>query len=77
MQHTWVSPNTLGEESTVTLTFQKQGEETLMTLVHSGLPIRKPEEGMREVGSTFWTSSLSSSEMAHARKRSSGQYPET
>lgn len=38
MQHTWVSPNTLGEESTVTLTFKKQGEETLMTLVHSGLP---------------------------------------
>ena len=38
IQHTWVSPNTLGEESTVTLTFTKQGKETLMTLVHSGLP---------------------------------------
>jgi uncharacterized protein YndB with AHSA1/START domain len=38
MQHTWVSPNTLGEESTVTVTFDKQGEQTIMTLVHSDLP---------------------------------------
>lgn len=38
IQHTWMSPNTLGQESIVTLTFKKQGEETLMTLVHSGLP---------------------------------------
>lgn len=38
MQHTWVSPHTWGEESVVTLTFKKQGENTLMTLVHSGLP---------------------------------------
>jgi uncharacterized protein YndB with AHSA1/START domain len=38
MQHTWVSPNTLGEESTVTVTFEKQGTDTLMTLVHSGIP---------------------------------------
>lgn len=38
LEHTWVSPNTLGEESTVTVTFKKQREDTLMTLVHSGLP---------------------------------------
>lgn len=38
IEHTWVSPNTLGEESTVTVTFKKQGEDTLMTLVHSDLP---------------------------------------
>jgi len=38
LQHTWVSPNTLGLESTVTVTFEKRGEDTLMTLVHSGLP---------------------------------------
>lgn len=38
IQHTWVSPNTLGEESTVSVTFKKQGEHTLMTLVHSDLP---------------------------------------
>src|SRR5206468_10496517 len=38
VRHTWVSPNTLGEESTVTVTFEKQGQDTLMTLVHSGIP---------------------------------------
>ena len=35
MQHTWVSPNTPGEESTVTVTFKKRGEDTLMTLIQS------------------------------------------
>ena len=38
IQYSWMSPNTLGEESIVTVTFQKKGEDTLMTLVHSGLP---------------------------------------
>jgi len=43
--HTWVSPNTLGEESTVTVTFKKQGEDTLMTLVHSNLPDHERARG--------------------------------
>ena len=38
MQQTWMSPNTAGLESTVTVTFKKKGDDTLMTLVHSGLP---------------------------------------
>jgi uncharacterized protein YndB with AHSA1/START domain len=38
IQHTWMSPNTLGRESMVTLNFKKQGDATLMTLVHSDLP---------------------------------------
>jgi uncharacterized protein YndB with AHSA1/START domain len=38
IEHTWVSPHTLGQESTVTLTFEKKGGNTLMTLVHSELP---------------------------------------
>jgi uncharacterized protein YndB with AHSA1/START domain len=38
IQHTWMSPNTAGLESTVTVTFKKKGEDTRMTLVHSGLP---------------------------------------
>jgi uncharacterized protein YndB with AHSA1/START domain len=38
LQHTWMSPNTSGLESTVSVTFKKQGKDTLMTLVHSGLP---------------------------------------
>jgi uncharacterized protein YndB with AHSA1/START domain len=38
LQHTWVSPNTLGLESAVTVTFKEGNEGTVMTLVHSGLP---------------------------------------
>jgi uncharacterized protein YndB with AHSA1/START domain len=38
IQHTWMSPNTSGLESLVTVTFKEQEEGTLMTLVHSGLP---------------------------------------
>ena len=38
LQHTWISPNTLGYESTVTVTFAEKDNGTLMTLVHSGLP---------------------------------------
>ena len=45
IQHTWVSPNTLGEESTVTVTFQRKGEDTLMTLVHSDLPDHELAKG--------------------------------
>ena len=45
IQHTWVSPSTLGQESIVTLTFKKQGEGTLMTLVHSDLPDHEVAKG--------------------------------
>ena len=38
IKHTWVSPNTLGLESVVTVTFEKKGAGTLLTLIHSGLP---------------------------------------
>ena len=38
IQHTWMSPNTSGLESNVSVTFEKKPEGTLMTLVHSGLP---------------------------------------
>src|SRR5580698_2273307 len=38
LQHTWMSPYTRGLESTVTVSFKKKGKETLMSLVHSGLP---------------------------------------
>lgn len=53
IQHTWVSPNTVGEESTVTVTFKKRGEETLMTLVHSGLPDNDPGRS-HEKGWTYF-----------------------
>jgi uncharacterized protein YndB with AHSA1/START domain len=38
IEHTWMSPNTAGLESTVAVTFKQQGDHTLMTLVHAGLP---------------------------------------
>jgi hypothetical protein len=37
--------HTLGEESTVTVTFKKQGEDTLMTLTHTGIPDTKAGGG--------------------------------
>jgi uncharacterized protein YndB with AHSA1/START domain len=52
IQHSWMSRNTLGEESTVTVTFQKKGEGTLMTLVHSGLP----NDAMAEAHAMGWNS---------------------
>jgi uncharacterized protein YndB with AHSA1/START domain len=58
IQHTWVSANTLGEESVVILTFEKQGDETLMTLVHSGLP--ETERGRaHEKGWNFFLANFS------------------
>lgn len=38
IQLTWMSPNTSGHESFVTVTFKKKGAGTLMSLVHSNLP---------------------------------------
>jgi uncharacterized protein YndB with AHSA1/START domain len=57
IQHTWMSPNTLGLESVVTVTFEKAGDDTLMTLVHSGLPDddkgRSHEKGWNYFLNTF------------------------
>jgi len=38
IEHTWMSPYTLGLDTTVTVTFEPKGDGTKMTLVHSGLP---------------------------------------
>lgn len=38
VRHTWMSPNTAAVETMVSVTFRKRGDETLMTLVHSGFP---------------------------------------
>ena len=53
LQHSWMSRKTLGEESTVTVTFQKKGEDTLMTLQHSGLTSETWHKRMRKVGILF------------------------
>lgn len=55
--HTWVSPNTLGKESLVTVTFAPAGEETVMTLVHSGLPDTEEARG-HERGWTYFVELL-------------------
>lgn len=38
VQYTWMSLHTRGLESLVTATFQRNGEDTLMTLRHENLP---------------------------------------
>jgi uncharacterized protein YndB with AHSA1/START domain len=53
IEHTWVSPNTLGNESTVLVTFKKQGDHTLMTLLHTGLPDNEGGRG-HERGWTYF-----------------------
>ena len=45
IRHTWMSPNTLGQESIVTVTFNQQVNDTHMTLVHSDLPDHEPARG--------------------------------
>jgi uncharacterized protein YndB with AHSA1/START domain len=58
MQHTWMSRSTIGEETTVTLTFKKQGDSTLMTLVHTGIPDTESGRG-HEKGWNFFLDSFS------------------
>ncbi len=38
LEHTWMSNNTNGLETEVTVTFAPKGGHTLMTIVHRGLP---------------------------------------
>src|SRR5580658_9487242 len=57
IQHTWMSPSTSGQETTVTLTFSKQGDDTLMTLVHSDLPDTNGGRG-HEKGWNFFLESF-------------------
>jgi uncharacterized protein YndB with AHSA1/START domain len=45
VQYTWMSLHTRGLESVVTVTFQKRGEDTLLTLRHENLPDDEYERG--------------------------------
>lgn len=58
IQHTWVSPKTMGIESTVTVTFKKKGDETLISLVHSDLPDHELARG-HEKGWNYFLDVLS------------------
>jgi uncharacterized protein YndB with AHSA1/START domain len=69
IQYSWMSPNTFGEESMVTVTFQKKGEGTIMTLLHSGLPnddrAKAHEKGWNSISDKFTNIFVSGS---HRRK---------
>ncbi len=53
VEQTWVSPYTLGHESILTVTFEKQGEGTLMKLTHSNLPDDEGGRGHEEGWKSF------------------------
>jgi uncharacterized protein YndB with AHSA1/START domain len=53
LEHTWMSPNTGGLESLVTVTFTPDGRNTHMRLVHSGLPETEGGRG-HDRGWTFF-----------------------
>jgi uncharacterized protein YndB with AHSA1/START domain len=69
IQHSWMSRNTLGEESMVAVTFQKKGEGTLIVLLHSDLPnddmARAHEKGWNSIFDRFSSIFVSGS---HRRK---------
>ncbi len=71
ISQTWVSPYTLGLESTVTVSFEAKGGETLMTLVHAGLPDhdmgREHEEGWNYFLGTFTARFAKEKAEAHRR----------
>lgn len=68
IQHTWVSPHTLGWESVVTVTFEEKGDETLMTLVHSDLPDVDLAKSSHQAGWNYFLG-LFSAQIATASSR--------
>lgn len=54
IEHTWMSPNTRGLESTVTITFEPLGDRTRMTIEHAGLP----DDDMAAAHERGWTAIL-------------------
>jgi uncharacterized protein YndB with AHSA1/START domain len=68
IQHTWMSPNTSGLETNVTVTFKKQGKGTLMTLVHTGLPDTK-EGRSHEKGWNYFMSAFPEHFSGGAKKK--------
>ena len=54
IEHTWVSEATKGVESVVAITLERQGDETELTLRHSGIP----DDDMGRQHKDGWTWSL-------------------
>lgn len=55
IEHTWMSEATQGHETTVTITLEPQGERTLVTLRHTGVP----DDAMGRQHKDGWTWILS------------------
>ncbi len=56
VEHTWVSEGTRGLETIVTVTFEPQGEQTNISLTHSGVP--DDEMGRRHKDGWTWVLSM-------------------
>lgn len=68
IQHTWMSPSTLGHESTVTVTFKKKGRHTLMTLLHTGLPNNERAKGHEGGWNYFLDKFTKGFRLAHGKR---------
>lgn len=69
IEYTWMSEATQGKESVVTLTFQPLGEETEVTLRHSGLP--DDEMGRKHKDGWTWILDMLAQGVAARRSASS------
>ena len=56
VEYTWVSEATQGVESVVTITFEPRGDQTEVTLRHSGVP--DDEMGRRHKDGWTWVLSM-------------------
>lgn len=56
MEHTWVSEGTKGLESVVTVTFDARGDQTEVTLRHTGVP--DDEMGRQHKDGWAWVLSM-------------------
>ena len=69
IEYTWMSEATQGKESVVTVTFQPLGEETEVTLRHSGLP--DDEMGRKHKDGWTWILDMLAQGVAARRSASS------
>jgi uncharacterized protein YndB with AHSA1/START domain len=68
IEHTWMSEATKGAESVVSITLEARGDETELTLRHSGVP--DDEIGLRHKDGWSWILSMLAQGMA--AKKSAG-----
>jgi uncharacterized protein YndB with AHSA1/START domain len=69
IEYTWMSEGTKGAESVVSLSFEPRGDETEVTLRHSGVP--DDEMGRRHKDGWAWVLDMLAQAMAARRSASS------